>query len=260
MKFYLGTSEAHWLWDEVPMRHPLFVSHRRLARFKNLRPATTDWALDSGGFTELSMFGEWRTTPEAYVNAVRRYLNEVGRLDWAAPQDWMCEPQMLAKTGLSVIEHQRRTCENFLTLRELDDSLPIIPVLQGWEPADYLKHVEMYERYGVDVFNEQRVGLGTFCRRANLKPVQELVLSLASKGLKAHGFGVKRDGLPVLGHVLMSSDSTAWSLAGRKAKSRLCGIEHRAARCNNCRTWAAMWADKTIAAIATDPMQYDMKF
>jgi len=30
---------------------PLFVSHRRLARVKNLLPATYGWALDSGGFT-----------------------------------------------------------------------------------------------------------------------------------------------------------------------------------------------------------------
>jgi hypothetical protein len=30
--------------------------------------------------------------------------------------DWMCEPQILAGTGLSVAEHQRLTLENFLHL------------------------------------------------------------------------------------------------------------------------------------------------
>jgi O-acetyl-ADP-ribose deacetylase (regulator of RNase III) len=31
------------------------------------------WALDSGGFTELSLHGRWKATPAAYVAAVRRY-------------------------------------------------------------------------------------------------------------------------------------------------------------------------------------------
>ena len=39
-------------------------------------------------------------------------------LEWAAPMDWMCEPAMLARTGLTVEDHQRRTVANFLELRE----------------------------------------------------------------------------------------------------------------------------------------------
>ena len=45
---------------------------------------------------------------------VRLYRDEVGGLQCAAPQDWMCEPQIVAKTGLSVREHQQRTVENLL--------------------------------------------------------------------------------------------------------------------------------------------------
>lgn len=260
MRFYLGTSEPAWLWSQPPMRHPLFVSHRRLARQKSYRAATTAWALDSGGFTELSMFGEWRTTPETYIRAVRRYIDEIGMLDWAAPQDWMCEPEIIRKTGKSVREHQELTCRNLVRLRELDASLPIVPVLQGWEPDDYFRHLEMYHDYGIDLFDEPLVGLGTFCRRANLQPVQDLVLDLTERGLRAHGFGVKRDGLPILGHFLQSSDSTAWSLAARKANTTLCGSSHRAKRCNNCRDWASNWADRTIASIATNPVQYRLPF
>jgi hypothetical protein len=33
--------------------------------------------------------------------------------------DWMCEPFMLAKTGLSVREHQQRTVTNYLNPRVL---------------------------------------------------------------------------------------------------------------------------------------------
>ena len=51
---------------------------------------------------------------------------------WAAPQDWMCEPAIIAKTGLAVVEHQRRTVTNFLELQALAPDLPFIPVLHGW--------------------------------------------------------------------------------------------------------------------------------
>ena len=106
------------------------------------------WALDSGAFSELSAYGKWTLTPEEYVAAVRRYAKEIGHLDWAAPQDWMCEPFILAKTGLSVVEHQRRTIANYLRLKELAPDLPFAPVLQGWDLADYLACAAMYEAAG----------------------------------------------------------------------------------------------------------------
>jgi hypothetical protein len=111
--FYLGTHQPNWLGHA---NVPLFVSHRRLANYVNLPRARTSWALDSGGFSEISMYGEWRTDPAEYVTHVDRYDYEIGNLDWAAPQDWMCEPWMVAKTGLSVRVHQERTVSNFVRL------------------------------------------------------------------------------------------------------------------------------------------------
>lgn len=111
--FYLGTHQPSWLAE---LDVPLFVSHRRLANRRRLPRARVGWALDSGGFTELSMYGQWRTSPEEYVAAVRRHDAEVGKLSWAAPQDWMCEPFILAKTGRTVADHQARTIDNFKRL------------------------------------------------------------------------------------------------------------------------------------------------
>lgn len=125
--FYLGAHQPHWL---RLAGFPLFVSHRQLAR-RSLRPAAGRWALDSGGFTELSMHGQWVTPAAAYAEAVAGYAERVGGLDFAAPQDWMCEPQMISRTGLSVREHQDRTVANYLELRALAPDLPFIPVVQG---------------------------------------------------------------------------------------------------------------------------------
>jgi hypothetical protein len=85
-EFYLGTAAPNWL---ASAGVPLFISHRRLAGRRRLPRAAAGWALDSGGFSELSMYDEWRTGPRQYLAAVRRYDDEIGKLEWAAIQDHM---------------------------------------------------------------------------------------------------------------------------------------------------------------------------
>jgi hypothetical protein len=241
VKFYLGTHRPYWLRQ---VEVPLFVSHRVLAPYRTLPVATCDWALDSGGFTELSMHGAWQTTPAAYVEAVRRYRDEVGRMDWAAPQDWMCEPWIVAKTGLSVTEHQARTVANYLDLRDLAPDLPFVPVLQGWQPDDYLRHVDAYTAAGVDLTAEHTVGIGSVCRRADVGPIVDLIWRLADDGLSLHGFGVKVTGLAAFGAALSSADSMAWSYNARM-NPPLPGHPHKS--CANCMEWALRWRDHTLA-------------
>ncbi len=115
MQFYLGTHQPAYLTKATV---PLFISHRRLVGrvIDNLPRARISWALDSGGFSELSLYGQWRTDPLEYVQWVKGYDLQIGNLDWAAPQDWMCEPWIIAQTGLSVREHQERTVANFVEL------------------------------------------------------------------------------------------------------------------------------------------------
>ena len=61
----------------------------------------------------------------------------------------MCEPHMIARTGLSVPEHQRRTVASFLRLRELAPEVPWLPTLQGHTIEDYLRCIDMFEAAGV---------------------------------------------------------------------------------------------------------------
>ena len=99
MRFFLGTHRPNWLAHTTA---PLFVSDHTLRAYKTLPIAKAAWALDSGGFTELSQHGTWATgpTPRVYADRVRRYRDEIGGLAWAAPQDWMCEPFITERTGL----------------------------------------------------------------------------------------------------------------------------------------------------------------
>lgn len=225
---------------------PLFVSHRRLVGRKTFPRAIGPWALDSGGYTELSMFGRWQTEVEEYVEAVAKYGEEIGGLEWAAPMDWMCEPHMIEKTGLSVREHQERTVANFLELR---DRGPFVPVLQGQTLEDYEACIAMYDAAGVDLRDAPLVGLGTVCRRQREPEIARIVHELGAYGLQMHGFGMKSRGLARVGHVLASADSMAWSTAGRMEwqhrKRRKCGGEHRGG-CANCMPWAMQWRDRVV--------------
>lgn len=240
MRFFLGTHQPGWL---ASAGVPLFVSYRRLANRRTLPRAAAAWALDSGGFTELSLYGDWRTRPAAYLAAVRRFRDEIGRLAWAAPMDWMCEPFLTARTGLSVAEHQRRTVDNFRQLRESAPELPIVPVLQGWRLPDYLSCVERYARAGVDLTREPVVGLGSICRRQHSGEAAAIVTTLAALGIRLHGFGFKTQGLRSCAGDLVSADSLAWSYDARR-KPALPG--HRHGNCANCLPYALAWRTRTL--------------
>jgi hypothetical protein len=245
VKFYLGTHHPHWLGT---VDVPLFVSRRSLSDRKTLPRARAPWCLDSGGFSELSLHGRWTITPAAYVAEVRRFVAEVGNLVWAAPMDFMCEPDMLQRTGLSVAEHQRRTVQNFLELRALAPELPFIPVLQGWSLGDYLDCAEAYERAGVRLVDEPTVGLGTVCRRQNTGSASNLVAVLGAEGLRLHGFGFKATGLKAVGDKLASADSLAWSYqARRNPPLPECRGVHK--NCANCPRYALDWREELLGGI-----------
>jgi hypothetical protein len=241
----LGTHKPGWLATSGAR---LFVSRRTLAQRKRLPRAIAPWALDSGGFTQLQDHGRWTFTPAEYVAEVRRFRDEVGRLEWAAPMDWMCEKIVraggvvkarvrggvirFAGTGLSVADHQRRTIDNLLELLALAPDLPWAGVFQGDEPSDYLRHVEGYVKRGFD-FSAVRVW-----------------------GLKLHGFGVKTAGLRRFGQYVASADSMAWSdhakrrppLEGHDKPGPGRRTGHK--NCANCPEYAARELAKLEAMLA----------
>ena len=249
MLFYLGTDNPAWL-DRLEI--PLFVSHRRLMKRRTHKPATTRWALDSGGFTELSMYGQWTTSTSDYINAVRTYRDEIGRLDWAAPQDAMCEPWILERSkrwlGGTVTAHQQWTVTNFLQLRHDASDLPFMPVIQGWQHDDYLRHIDMYDKAGITLVDYPTVGIGSVCRRQATDDIAELIATLAGYGLNMHGFGVKTSGIGRYGWMLTSADSMAWSLNGRHIKP--CPVRP-VGSCAHCVHHALEWRLNVLEKLET---------
>lgn len=243
-RFFLGSHIPSWLGHAGV---PLFVSRRTMHKRRTFPRAVSEWALDSGGFSELSEKGYWGVTPQQYAIEAKRFQVEIGRMEWAAIQDWMCEPFILKKTGKSVEEHQRQTVFSYLTLEEIDATIPWTPVLQGWTREDYLRHIEMYLDHGIDLADFDVVGLGSVCRRQGTKMVEDLIREISEDyGICLHGFGLKLDGLKNASRHLRSADSMAWSRNARWEKP-LPGHTHL--NCANCLEYALIWRHKILAAI-----------
>jgi len=238
-EFLLGSHRPNWLYLSTGGRGrlsgrtarpagPLFLSARQLRtggggtrpRVKPYPRADTPFCVDSGGFSELRAHGRWTVSPETYAADVRAWGEQTGTLRWAAIQDWMCEPSQLAKTGLSLASHQRRTIRSFETLRRIAPDVRWLPVLQGWTPDDYASHVRQYAARGHDLHAMELVGVGSVCRRntsAEVANVCAVVRRIASLGLtRLHGFGVSLGALPAVAGHLASSDSLAWSYGARR--------------------------------------------
>ena len=249
---YLGTHHPGWL-GRVDV--PLCVSHRQLRKRQGMPRASARWVLDSGGFSELTMYGRWETSAGDYVTAVRRYVGEVGRLDWAAPQDWVCQPEVraggrhgpitYAGTGLTVAEHQARTVASVVALRQLAPDLPWVPVLQGWHRAEYEHCVDLYADAGVDLAGEPVIGVGSIAGRQGDPEIADMLWSLADRGLRLHGFGVKTAGLARAAGALTSVDSMVWSYRGRRTRGCTPSHMHE----GNCRRFALDWRAQVLDVI-----------
>jgi hypothetical protein len=212
MIFYLG---VHKPWHAA-MLPRAFMSVNVLRRRR--KPVNCpDVIVDSGAFTELAQYGRYRHSVADYAADLRR-LASVVTIKAAVAQDYMCEPFMLAKTGLELADHQRLTIERYDDLLAERLPFPIMAVLQGYEPADYVRHLEAY---GDRLELGQWVGVGSVCKR-NGHPRQVLAVleAIARRrpDLRLHGFGIKKTALEHEGvrALLFSADSMAWSYSARR--------------------------------------------
>jgi hypothetical protein len=119
-------------------------------------------------------------------------------------------------------DHQKITVERYARLMELTN-VYVMPVLQGYSPDCYAARVC---RYGELLTPGQWIGVGSVCKRnGNPDQIEDILLAIKAQrpDLRLHGFGIKLEALKsaTVRQLLHSSDSMAWSFAGRKN-----GTEH----------------------------------
>ena len=219
MIFYLGT---HMI-NHAQYFNYSFISINRLRRRKSDYPVN-NWILDSGAFTEISQYGYFRYPISEYARQINRW-SKCGNLEAAVTQDYMCEPFILAKTGQSVIAHQQYTIQRYDELVRLTSTF-VMPVLQGYQPDEYVRHIVMY---GDRLTHGMRVGVGSVCKR-NKDPKAIIAVLKAIKrvrpDLRLHGFGLKLTALAdcYINSMLYSADSMAWSYHSRRCGGNANGL------------------------------------
>jgi hypothetical protein len=213
MKFYVGLHQP----SDAKHFSLAFVSVNRVRGRKKAIGAGA-WIMDSGAFTEIATHGRYRSSVEEYAAEINRWADDP-TLVAAVAQDYMCEPFILAKTGLTVKDHQRLTIERYDALVALvDPRVYVMPVLQGYAIEDYLRHIEMY---GDRLKPGAYVGVGSICKRnTDIEQIEDILtaIKIVRPDLLLHGFGLKTTALSsfVVQELLESADSMAWSFAARR--------------------------------------------
>lgn len=213
MIFYVGLHQP----SDAQHFARAFISINRVRARRSPVPSG-EWIMDSGAFRELEQFGEYRHTPAQFAADVNRIaaLNPDG-LRIVVSQDYMCEPAMLTRTGLTVANHQRKTIERYDVLKPLVRPY-LMPVLQGYSVESYLDHIAQYSQR---LQQNMLVGVGSICKR-NADPLQiKQVLGAIKRArpdIRLHGFGLKTTALAsiMVRNCLHSADSMAWSFAARR--------------------------------------------
>jgi hypothetical protein len=208
-----------------------------------------DAILDSSAFSIVAKHGCFPDAPETYAKQIVHCKGLIerggGRLLAAVSQDKMCERIICARTldlpiedlpkknpareialremlpdaewAAQIIVHQIETIERYDALLECNTGVLIMPVLQGFHPDDYVRHIRMY---GDRLKPGMWVGVGSVCKRnGNIRAVEDVLLTIHHErpDLRLHGFGLKTTALSsgLVQDLLHTADSMAWSFAAR---------------------------------------------
>lgn len=183
--------------------------------------------LDSQAFRVIELHGDHILSPVEYARAIEMTARLCNHLT-AVTQDYMCEQYIFdcreRKTGqrYTIADHQELTISRYMAIRDaLDPSIYLMPVLQGYHPIDYVRHIR---EYGDLLPYGAWTGVGSVCKRNGSPSAIRDVLYAIKRyrpDLRLHGFGLKRTAIANLWirDALYSADSMAWSFAARKNKS-----------------------------------------
>ncbi|MCK1367800.1 hypothetical protein [Bradyrhizobium sp. 62] len=212
MRFFTGLHQP----SDAQHFDAAFISVHRLRNRKS-GFKVGDWIMDSGAFSTIMKHAGYPHPVSEYAEQVKRWSTN-GNLLAAVAQDYMCEEHMLKITGMTIDQHQGLTVERYDALVACDvGGVTIIPVLQGYAPSDYVKHIRMY---GARLKPGMWVGVGSVCKRnGDISAIEGVLLAVHKErpDLLLHGFGLKTTALSsgLVQKLLHTADSMAWSYAAR---------------------------------------------
>ena len=187
--------------------------------------------IDCGGYSFMRNHDtlEYPNTVEDYCRWVKDRENQISQYAW---RDIPGEPQLRERHGTTIEEHQELTTQMHIQCKNWHEDLAIdaqpVAVIQGWDPEDYLSHLDDLQDHGLA--DTGYLGIGSVCNRGDTQQIRDLITTIRSEvpdGTLLHAFGIKTDVLQYPGAVeaLDSSDSLANS-TDRMFKARKHGISH----------------------------------
>ena len=212
MRFFTGLHQP----SDAQHFDASFVSINRIRNRKSAFKVG-DWIMDSGAFTAIKTHGGYLEPASVYAAEIKRWAKN-GNLLAAVAQDYMCESVMLERTGMTIPQHQALTIDRYDDLVACDTGgVYIMPVLQGYNPQDYVSHIR---QYGDRLAQGAWVGVGSVCKRnGDVRAIEGVLLAIHRErpDLLLHGFGLKTTALSsgLVQELLYTADSMAWSFAAR---------------------------------------------
>jgi hypothetical protein len=191
---------------QFKMRPPRIPSHVK------------DVAADCGGYVATVRWGEYRYTPDEYVNWLRSWKTTP---TWAATMDFCCERDIATNKSEVMLRQDKTTDMAYLFWEQYRDCpWAWVPTIQGWNVEDYVRHANELKPLVLDMQKHYadgwRIGIGTLCQRADSRMIRDVVMAVTSElpNMPIHLWGVKlgafksNDGLP---EEVTSMDSAAWN-------------------------------------------------
>jgi hypothetical protein len=172
--------------------------------------------LDSAGFSTFVRHGDYPWSVEQYADLVTRIAP-----DYVATMDYACEPGIDSSVLPDVEARQLATIAHTEALRDADMPGTLVPVLQGWEPEQYVAHIDMYRDAGISL--DGTVAIGSLCGRNDLRDITDIlsVVRAILPGSRLHAFGLKITALRTgIAELIDSCDTAAW-LAPRSKRTEL---------------------------------------
>lgn len=221
IEFYatIDSDSVRSYMPDVPYLLPASSWARKNMKAPKLPAHITRTAADCGGYVATFRWGDYKYTPEQYVDWLETFNPQ-----WAATMDYCCEDEITSGNSGIVYERQQRTTEMAYRFWSDFKNAPWawVPTVQGWTVEDYRRHAQelrplikaMQSHYGID--SDFRVGIGTLCRRASNQMIRDIVSTVSSElpGVRFHLWGIKLGAMQnriALPQSVASVDSAAWN-------------------------------------------------
>jgi hypothetical protein len=181
-------------------------------------PDTVDATLDSAGFTQAVLYGD-------YVFSVEQYLDLAAARTWRwySSMDYCVEPQVAPDAATRRLRIEATVARYFECVDgaiRRNMVLPV-PVAQGFFAEEY---AHCAEQLGIGP-GTALVGIGSVCRRHLHGPdgviaIMEALDDVLPHGTRVHLYGLKGNSLAALArfaHRIESTDSMAYDMAVRRS-------------------------------------------